>query len=779
MSMPTMSPRSQESPQGRVEDATLLTGRGRYVADLRMERMAFAIFVRSPHGCARIRSVDSAAARAAPGVLSVFTGADLRAAMLGNISQPIPQRGRGGAPVVVPHRPVLAHDLVRHVGDAVAVVVAETAAQATDAAELVAVDYEPLSAVTDVREAIKPGAPQLWPEAPGNIALDFVAPAIDEPAFARELDAIFTGAAHVARVSMVSQRIVVASLEPRGALADYDAATDGTTLYVGSQGVTGLRDHLSQIMGIPRDRLRVVTEDVGGGFGMKSPVYPEYVAILMAARQLRQPVRWVSTRSEAFLSDNQGRDTVTEMALALDKEGRFLGLRVDGLANIGAYHGAVGAFIATSNFTRCLPCVYHIPRIAVRMRCVFTNTAPVGPYRGAGRPEANYVLERLVDEAARVSGIDRIKLRRRNLITPMMIPYATPFGASFDSGEFGAVLDKALALADASGFPTRRIEAEAAGKRRGLGVSCFLEHAGGQPAESAALQFPGNGTVAVVLGSQSNGQGHRTVFRKLAAEQLGIPAERVAVQQGDTRLGVPGSGTVASRGAMTSGAAIARAIEGVIEKGRRIAAEVLEAAASDVTYASGHFEISGTDRRVSLFDIAEKHGLDTQVGVEVTQSFPNGCHIAEVEIDPETGMVGLVRYTAVDDCGTVLDHTIVEGQVHGGVAQGVGQALIEDAVYDNVSGQLLTGSFMDYAMPRADMLPEMTTAMHATRCATNVLGVKGVGEAGTTGALAAVMTAIADAIPGEAGATLDMPATPLKVWQACRALERSKKTGGH
>ena len=770
-----MAASTEREPKGRVEDAALLTGRGRYLADVHLARMAAAVFVRSPHGHARIRSISGEVARRAPGVLALLTGADADIAKLGNISRPIPQKSRDGTPLVVPHRPALTRDIVRHVGDAVALVVAETPAQAMDAAELVEVDYEPLPAVTDAREAVKPGAPQLWPEAPGNVALDFVAPGGDEATLARELDAIFARAAHVARVSLVSQRVVVASLEPRGALADYDAGADMTTLYVGSQGVTGLRENLSQITGIPRDRLRVVTDDVGGGFGMKSSAYPEYAALVIAARRVKRPVRWLSTRSEAFLSDNQGRDTVTEMALALDREGRFLGLRVDGLANIGAYHGALGAFIATANFARCLPCVYDIPKLAVRMRCVFTNTVPVGPYRGAGRPEANYLLERLVDEAARITGVDRVALRRRNLIPPEKIPYATPFGASFDSGEFAVALDKALAQADAAGFPARRRQSEAAGKRRGLGISCFLEHAGGQPSESAALRFPGDGMVVVALGAQSNGQGHRTVFRKLAAERLGIPAEQVTVLEGDTRLGVPGSGTVASRGAMTSGAAIVRVVADVIEKARPIAAEMLEASAGDLAYAHGAFEIAGTDRRVSLLEIAAKQSLDTQAGVEVTHSFPNGCHIAEVEIDPETGVVELARYTAVDDCGTVLDRAIVEGQVHGGIAQGVGQTLIENAVYD-ASGQLLAGSFMDYAMPRADVLPEIAATTHATRCTTNALGIKGVGEAGTTGALAAVMNAIADALPGEAGAKLDMPATPLRVWQACQHL---KKTGGH
>jgi len=412
---------------------------------------------------------------------------------------------------------------------------------------------------------------------------------------------------------------------------------------------------------------------------------------------------------------------------------------------------------------------------------------PVGPYRGAGRPEANYALERLVDAAARATGIDRLTLRRRNFIAPAMLPYATPFGASFDSGDFAGLLDKALALADTESFAVRRARSQAAGKLRGLGISCFLEHAGGQPNESAAIRFPGDGTVAVVLGAQSTGQGHRTVFRRLAAERLGIPVDRVIVQQGDTRLGVPGSGTVASRGTMTSGTAIVQVAEAVLMKARALAAQLLEAAEPDLVYSGGTFEIAGTDRRLSLFDIATRaaelarvgtiaESLDTQRGIELAHSFPNGCHIAEVEVDPETGIVSLCGYAAVDDCGRVLDHTLVEGQIHGGVAQGVGQALIEDAVYDAASGQLLTGTFMDYAMPRADLLPHLLTQSAPTLCKTNPLGVKGTGEAGTTGALAAVMNAIADAIPGDAGARLDMPATPLKVWQACQQL---KETGGH
>ncbi|HKX10227.1 MAG TPA: xanthine dehydrogenase family protein molybdopterin-binding subunit [Stellaceae bacterium] len=766
---------SQQPFSGRVEDPELLTGQGRYVGDIRLPGLTVAAFVRSPHANARIRSVEVAAARRAPGVLAVLTGADMEAAGVRDISRPMPQKGRGGAPMATPPRPSLAHTHVRHVGDPVALVVAETQAQALDAAELISVEYEELPAVTDAREAVKPNAPQVWPEAPGNIALDWEAPADDRQTNAREVDAMFSGAAHVARVSLVNQRVIVASMEGRAALAEYDAAGDLLTLHVGSQGVSTLRDHTAAILGIDRERVRVITGDVGGGFGMKSPVYPEYPAILVAARQLRRPVRWLSTRAEAFLSDNQARDTFMDMELALDREGRFLALRVNAIANLGAYHSPNGVFIATSNFARCLPCVYHIPKIAVRMRCVFTHTVPVGPYRGAGRPEANYALERLVDAAARVTGIDRATLRRRNFITPAMLPYATPLGASFDSGDFAGLLDKALALADAPRFAERRARSKASGKLRGLGISCFLEHAGGQPNEAAAIRFPGDGTIAVVLGAQSSGQGHRTVFRRLAAERLGMPEGRIVVRQGDTQLGVPGSGTVASRGTMTSGTAVFRAVETVIEKARPVAAEMLEAAASDIVYANGHFEIAGTDRRVSLLDVAAKAKLDTQTAIEVAHSFPNGCHIAEVEIDPETGVVMLESYAAVDDCGRVLDHTLAEGQIHGGVAQGVGQALIEDTVYD-ATGQLLTGTFMDYAMPRADQFPDMLTQSAPTLCKTNPLGVKGTGEAGTTGALAAVMNAIADAIPGEAGATLDMPATPLRVWQACQQL---KKTGGH
>ena len=752
--------------RGRVEDEALLRGRGRFAADARDPGQAYAYFVRSPHAFARIRGVDIGEAQRAPDVLAVLTAPDM--ADVGSISRAVPQKGRDGTPLKIPHRPALAGERVLHAGEPVALVVAETSAAAQDAAELVDVAYDELPLAVDLRAAAAADAPQLHPEAPGNLAIDFALGG--EPETRRALDEAFRHATHVARVSLVNQRVVVASMEPRGATAAYDAAKDSYVLRCGSQGVTMLRDQLVGVLGFERERLRVVTDDVGGGFGMKAPAYPEYAALLVAAKRVGRPVHWMSTRSEAFVTDQQARDTITDAELALDAEGRFLALRVSVLAAMGAYITSHGAFIATSNFARCLSSVYRIPRIAAGIRCVFTNTVPTGPYRGAGRPEANYAIERLIDEAARVTGIDRITLRRRNLIAAADMPYETPIGVTYDSGDFPAVFEEALQRADVAGFAQRRARSAAAGKRRGLGISCFLEHAGGAPMEGAALVFPGDGTVAIDLAVGPSGQGHATIFRRLVAERLGLPEAQVVMRTGDTRLGVEGSGTVASRGTMTSGASSARAVELVIEKGRRMAARLLEAAEADIEYAAGVFRITGTDRYMALLDVAAKAAalgepLDSKAKTEVPQSFPNGCHICEVEIDPEDGTIAIPAYTAVDDCGNALDPVLVEGQIQGGVAQGIGQALCEDAVYDPASGQLLAGSFMDYAMPRADNVPDVAGTLHSVPCRTNPLGVKGTGEAGTTAALAAVMNAISDAIPGS---TLDMPATPEKLWRACR-----------
>jgi carbon-monoxide dehydrogenase large subunit len=747
----------------RIEDYRLLTGAGSFEDDAAAAGAAWAVFVRSPHAFADIGGIDIAAAKAAPGVLAVLTAADLDAAGIGTVSVPIPVPG---APdMVAPHRPSLAGDCVRHVGDTVALVVAESEAAARDASELIDVGYLPRDAVADVAGAAQPDAPRLWPEAPGNVAVDWY-PHGAKPEERAELDRIFASAAHVARVRLVNQRIVMAPLEPRAALAIYDAPADRYVLHVASQSAFAMRQHVARTMGVPVEKLRVVSGDVGGAFGMRTSGYPEYPAMLLAAKRLGRPVRWRSTRQEGFLSDNQARDTVIEAALALDRDGRFLALDIDCLAALGAYHTSHGAFIATVNFARCLPCMYDIATIGLRIRCIFTNTVPTGPYRGAGRPEANYCLERLVDEAARVTGIDRIEIRRRNLIAPSRMPYKTAVGTTYDSGDFPAVFNAALARADIAGFAARKAQSEAVGRKRGLGISCFLEIAGGQPGEGAAVGFPGQSKLLLAIGVQASGQGHRTVYRRLVAERLGIPAETIDIAFGDSDDEVPSAGAVASRSTMSVGGAVAAALDAMIEKGRRVAAHILEAAAEDIQYRDGVFEIVGTDRNIALFALADRarmlgDSLDTRSKYDAVPSFPNGVHIAEIEIDPGTGRTTLAAYTCVDDCGRVLQPVLAEGQVQGGVAQGVGQALLEWGHYERDSGQLLAGSFMDYAMPRADDLPDITSEMHPVPCTTNPLGVKGVGEAGTTASLAAVMNAVADA-----GADIDMPATPERVWRA-------------
>jgi aerobic carbon-monoxide dehydrogenase large subunit len=763
---------------GRVEDDALLRGRGRFGDDVRPERAAAAVFVRSPHAHAQIRAIDVAAARQLPGVLAVTTAADLASANFNTVSQAVPMPGRGGTMVASVHRPVLAGERVLHVGEPVALVVAETLQVAQDAAERVAVDYAPLAAVTGAAAAVAPGAPQLWPQAAGNVAFDWSAPADADGSIAAEIDRIIATAAHVARVNLINQRLVAASLEPRVATASHDRATGTWALRAGTQGVASIRNQLAQTMRLKREELRVTTEDVGGGFGMKASTYPEYAALLHAARLVDRPVHWAATRAEAFLSDNQGRDSMWAAELALDERGRFLALKVDGLANVGAYMTLVAHFCATLHISGCLPGVYDIPRAGVRSRCVFTNTVPIGPYRGAGRPEANYLLERLIDEAARVTGIDPGKLRRRNLISTKRMPYVTAFGNTYDSGDFPAIFDKALAHADYAGFAARRRQSRKAGRLRGIGIGCYLEIAGAFPEEAASIAFPGGGRVHVGIGASPQGQGHLTVFRRVAAEQLGIAESAITVLHGDSARDVPGFGAVASRSAMMIGGAIVRTVEAMLGKGRRAAALLLQAAEAEVEYRDGEFRVANSSRRVSLFEVAERAvelkrqgvmetDLDTTGQVKAPPSFPNGCHVAEVEIDRETGAVDIVRYTAVDDCGRVLDPVIVAAQIHGGVAQGIGQALCEATVYDPHSGQLLSGSFMDYAMPRADTVPPLAVIHHAVPCRTNPLGVKGTGEAGTTAAPSAIINAIANALP--AAARLDMPATAETVWRALQA----------
>jgi aerobic carbon-monoxide dehydrogenase large subunit len=768
----------------RVEDDALVRGAGHFVADRNEPNQALGFFVRSPHAFARISAIDIEAARRAPGVLAVLTAADMEAAGVGNVGRHPPLVGRGGKKLIIPHRPALARDRVMHVGEPVVMIIAETLTAAQDAAELVQVSYQELAPVIDLIAAARPDAPQLWPEAPGNLAIDWPGLAADPDANAREVERILASAPLVARVKVPNQRLIVATLEPRGATAIHDAATDVTTLRACSQSAGALRENVLAIMNWPKERLRVITEDVGGAFGLKSGAYPEYLAAMVGARLTGRPVHWMSSRSEAFLTDNQGRDTFTEAELALDAKGRFLALRIRHLANMGAYIGAVGANIQTQNFTRCFPAMYDIKHLDVSVRCIFTNTTPTAPYRGAGRPEANYALERVVEEAARLTGIDPIRLRRRNLIRPAAMPYRTAIGTTYDSGEFEAVLDKALALADLDGFKRRKREAARHGLYRGLGVSCMLEHAGGAPLEGAAVWFTGGETsqpgMILGLNVQSTGQGHASVFPRLAAERLGIPVAQIRHRHGDSAQEIPGFASVASRSAMAAGSAILATLDAMLAKGKTIAATVLEAAEGDIAYAAGAFTVVGTDRRIGLFDLAGRaaqmkargeipESLDTRAKTETPTTYPNGCHIAEVEVDPQTGQVVVVAYAAVDDCGNVLDHMIVEGQLHGALAQGLGQALMETAIYDTDGGQLVTGSFMDYAMPHAQDMPPIRDALHIVPATTNPLGVKGAGEAATTAAIAAVMNAIANAVPGGGADRLAMPATPERVWAACRA----------
>ncbi len=759
---------------GRVEDDPLLKGAGRFGDDVRPEGALIACFVRSPHASARITRIDVAAAKQAKGVVAVYTGADLAAQQYHSLSHAHPIPGRGGKMPYSPDRPALAAERVMHVGEPVAMVLALTAAQAQDAAEMVAVDYEPMTPVTDVRAAVKPGAPQLWDEAPGNIGFDWTAPPDPDGKKQAALDRAFAEAAHVVKVELVNQRLVVASLEPRTATASYDAAANRFTLRCGTQGYASVQGQVAGAMNIKPEQLHVITDDLGGAFGMKGWCYPEYVPMLHAARALKRPVHWVSTRSEAFLSDNQGRDSFWTVELALNKRGRFLALRVNGLGNLGSYFTGVAHFVFTLHIAGCLPTVYDIPLAQVNARCVFTNTLPTGPYRGAGRPEASYLLERVIDVAADQIGIDAADLRRRNLIAPSKIPYTTAFGNTYDSGDFPAVFERSLAASDYAGFAARKREAKKRGKLRGIGIGGYLEIAGAFPEEAARISFPGGNKVDVSIGAGGSGQGHQTVFGKVTARKLGIAPEQVTVTSGDSDRDVPGFGAVASRSAMMTGGAIAVTADRVIEKGKRVAAMLLQADEGDIDYVDGKFSVKNSGREVTLFEVAARatelkkqsvveESLDTTGTVKTAPSFPNGCHVAEVEIDPDTGAVEIVNYTAVGDSGNLLDETIVTGQVHGGVAQGLGQALNEDTIYD-ASGQLVSGSFMDYAMPRADTVPPIAVEHLPIACRTNPLGVKGTGEAGTTAAPPALINAVLDALPK--GAQLDMPATPARIWEA-------------
>ena len=771
-------PSARPKSDPRVEDDALIRGAGHFTDDPRLPNQAYAAFVRSPHAHARIVSVNADEARRAKGVLAVLTADDIAAAGIGSIARHPPVAGRGGAKMVLTFRPALAGDKVMHIGDPVAMVVAESAAAALDASDLVQVDYEELPAVVDLDAAMK-AETQLFPDAPGNLSVDW-------PGWTEDLENeravadIIAKAPRVARVSVTHQRLVVASMETRGVTAEYDVASESYTLRVCSQGADGMRNQVASILGLPKEKVRVITEDVGGAFGMKTTVYPEYVATLVAARQLGRPVHWQSTRSEAFVSDAQARDALTHVELALDDNGKFLGLRVRHLCNQGAYIANAGVNINTNNFARCFPGMYRIPKIDVGVACYYANKVPIAPYRGAGRPEANYALERAVEEAARLIGMDPVRLRKKNLIPPSAMPFKTPIN-TYDSGDFPGIVDKALKLADYANFNKRKREAAKRKKYRGIGISCMLEHSGATPMEMASMAFPEGDKLVLALNVQSTGQSHATVFGHLLAGKLGIDPAKIVHRHGDTALGLTGNASVGSRSAMCAGNAIMHVADVMLEKGKKIAASQLEAGEQDIEYKNGAFGVVGTDRKITLFETARRakemgESLDTMDKADTPLTFPNGCHIAEVEIDPETGALDIVTYTAVDDCGTPLDITIVEGQVHGSLAQGLGQALTENTVYDADSGQLVTGSFMDYGMPHAEIMPiELREAMHPVPATTNPLGVKGTGEAGTTAAIAAVMNAVSHAIPNGAADHMEMPATPARVWEACQKAQAAGK----
>ena len=765
----TIPARSKSEP--RVEDDALVRGAGQFMDDPRLPRQAAAVFVRSPHAHARVLAVNTEAALAATGVLAVLTAADIKAAGIGSMSRHGPMTGRGGAKMAMPFRPVLAGDKVMHGGDPVAMVVAETVAQAQDAADLVEVDYEELTPVVDLAQAMK-AETVLYDEAPGNVVIDWPGMTEDKEN-EKDVDALIAKAAHVAKVTVTNQRMIVASMETRGATGVYDKATDSYTLHASSQGTHMLRGMCASVLGVPDDKLRVITPDIGGAFGMKTPVYPEYIAVMVAAKKLGRPVHWMSTRSEAFVTDTQARDTITHVELACDDKGKFTALRMRHLCNQGAYVSSAGVQINTLSVYSCLPAMYAIPKVDMSAACYFSNTTPIGPYRGAGRPEANYALERAVEEAARLLKMDPARLRKKNLIPASSMPYKTPIN-TYDSGDFPAIVDKALKLADYDNFARRKREAAKRKKLRGIGISCMLEHAGAMPTESAAVSFPGGDKLILGCNVQSTGQSHATVFGRLLAAKLGIDPKAIEHRHGDTNMGIAGMASVGSRSAMCAGSAILVTADSMLSKAKKIAASALEASESDIEYRDGRFEVVGTDKRITLFETAARasemgESIDTIDKASVPNTYPNGCHIAEVEIDPETGHFDIVTYTAVDDCGNMLDRAVVEGQVHGSIANGLGQALTENAVYDAGSGQLVSGSFMDYGMPRAHDMPiEFREAMHAVPSTTNPLGVKGVGESGTTAAIAAVMNAISNAIPNGAADHMEMPATPSKVWEACQ-----------
>jgi carbon-monoxide dehydrogenase large subunit len=758
----------------RFEDPRLLRGEGRYINDVTLPGQAYAVFLRSPHAHARIRKVDAAPAIAAPGVLAVFTGEDVARDGLGTIPTLLQRKRPDGSPMFAPPHPGLARGRARFVGDPVAMIVAQTLDQARDAAERVDIDYEILPSVTESAAAVERGAPAVWDECPDNISNVY------EGGNRAATDQAFARAAHVVRRRYVISRVFAHYMEPRGAIGSYDPGEDRYTLHADVQYPHRVRHALANyIFKIPESRIRVIAGDVGGGFGTKGWQYVEHRLVLWAARKLKRPVKWTSERSEAILADEHARDNVSEAELALDAEGRFLGLRVRTLASIGAYISSERNLLATFANTITLVGVYAIPAAHVHVTCAFANKNPTAPYRGAGRPEAIYVIERLIEDAARELGRDGIELRRRNLIAPGAMPYRNPFDAVYDCGDFARNMDDALRLSRFDGFPARRAESKKRGKLRGIGIANPIERAAAPGLEFAEIRFTPSGTALVLMGTKNQGQGHETTFKQILHERLGLAPQEVQYIDGDTDRVAYGMGTMGSRSTVIGGTALWLAAGKVIAKGTKIAAHLLEAAPADIAFAEGRFTVVGTDRGVDLKEVARAAFRPGRLPPEIepglyetgtfspgADTFPNGCHVCELEIDPETGALKLLAYTVVDDVGTVVNPTGLEGQIHGGLVQGLGQALMEQVIYDAKSGQLLTGSFMDYAMPHADDVCDIAVANNPVPTKLNPLGVKGAGEAGTVGALAAVMNAVLDALAPLGVRALDMPATPERIWRA-------------
>ncbi len=773
----------------RKEDYRFLTGAGNYTDDINLPGQTYACFVRSPHAHARIKGIDKKQALAAPGVIAIFTGEDLAAAKVGGLPCGWLITDVNGQPMKEPPHPPLAQGKVRYVGDHVAVVIADTYLQAKDAAELVEVDYETLPAVVRSSDALKPGAPAVHDIAADNTC--YVWGHGDKAA----VDKAFAAAAHVTTLEFVNNRLIPNALEPRAALASYSRAEDSYTLYVSNQNPHVERLLMTAfVLGLPEHKVRVIAPDVGGGFGSKIFLYAEETVLTWASRQINRPIKWTADRSEAFLSDAHGRDHETKAQLALDKDGRFLAMRVKTAANLGSYLSTFASAVPTILYATLLAGQYTTPAIYCEVTGVFTNTAPVDAYRGAGRPEATFVVERLVSTAALETGIGQTELRRRNFIRSF--PYATPVGLTYDTGNYEATLAAALKLANVEGFEARRKEAAARGKLRGLGYSCYIEACGLAPSnvagalgaraglfEAGEIRVHPTGSVTVFTGSHSHGQGHETTFAQVVADRLGIPVESVDVVHGDTGRVPFGMGTYGSRSLSVGGAAIMRALDKIVDKGRKIAAHLLEAAEGDIEYDKGTFRVAGTDKSVTVGQVAfaayvpHNYPLDKlEPGLNETAfydptnfTYPAGAHICEVEVDPETGVTKVVHYVASDDFGNIINPMIVEGQVHGGLTQGIGQALLEQAVYDPESGQLVTGTFADYAMPRADDVPNYVVDTQVTPCTHNPLGTKGCGEAGAIGSPPAVIGAIVDALKHLGVKDVPMPATPERVWRAIQS----------